>query len=227
PGLFPDISSTRIRESLQNGEHPPSIPKTVWRYIHKKGLYDQPIHAWLKSHLHPNRYRHTLAVSQLAQTLARKHHQDIHKAHIAALLHDAGRSLSLPRMVAYAQRRRLKIPQKKQALSHQPILAHATISADIARKKFGIIDSQILNAIRHHTLGRPRMTTLEKILYLADIASEDRDFKEARTLHKIALHDLNRAMKMAIRTKMKYVQSRGQWLHPLTLSLWKQYQRHS
>ncbi|MBI4052320.1 MAG: nicotinate (nicotinamide) nucleotide adenylyltransferase [Elusimicrobia bacterium] len=226
PGVFPDISSTQTREIIQNGKIPHAIPKSVWRWIQKRNLYGLHIHLWLRKKLKRDRYLHTLAVARLASQLAERHHQDSRAAHLAGLLHDAGRSFSLRQMADYSRRHTLEVPHQKEVLRRQPILLHAYVSAEIAKKHFSITNSEILNAIKHHTLGSSSMSSLEKVLYVADIASEDRGFPEAKKIRKVAFRDLDQALLEAVQTKIRYVLSAGQWLHPQTILLWNQYKNH-
>ena len=42
------------------------------------------------------------------------------------------------------------------------------MGAYLAEKEAGITDPEILDAIRYHTSGRPGMTLLDKVIYVAD-----------------------------------------------------------
>ena len=48
--------------------------------------------------------------------------------------------------------------------------------AIVAKDEYGIEDEDILNAIRFHTVGRPNMSLLEKIIYIADFISRPSEF---------------------------------------------------
>ena len=54
-------------------------------------------------------------------------------------------------------------------------LLHAKTGAALARDVFGV-DDEIYNAILWHTTGKPDMTVLEKVIYLADFIEPTRDF---------------------------------------------------
>jgi predicted HD superfamily hydrolase involved in NAD metabolism len=66
--------------------------------------------------------------------------------------------------------------------------------AELAAELFGITDSDILNAVRYHTIGRAQMSLLEKIIYLADLTSADRHFDEVEQLREMVDKDLDETM---------------------------------
>lgn len=114
----------------------------------------------LKERLSPKRYKHVLRVARVATRLARLFRVSEEKAYIAAILHDIER----------------EIPQAE--------LTHGDLGAIYVRKNFGITDPDILNAIRYHTLGRPKMSTLEKIIFVADYCEPGRTFAAAHRLRR-------------------------------------------
>ena len=176
----------------------------------------------LRARLSANRWSHTLAVTRLARTLAEKHGLNPEQAALAGLLHDCGRGLRLEKMPAYAVKHRLPVPLKDQVIRKAPILLHAYISADLAKKKFGVSDPEVLAAIQDHTLGRPKMGPLSRLIFIADISSEDREFSEAKKIRSLAFKNLDKAFRLAVRTKRGYVLRNGGWVHPILhrLSAW-------
>jgi len=50
------------------------------------------------------------------------------------------------------------------------------LGALVAQKDFGVNDTEILDAIRYHTTARAKMTTLDKIIYVADKTEETRPY---------------------------------------------------
>ena len=128
-------------------------------------------------------------------------------------------------MKRYAQRYRLRIPGKKWIFRHHPLLLHAYVSAHIAHQTFQIDDPLILHAIERHTLGHPAMSPLDKILYLADISSYDRNFPEAQRIRRLARKNLPLALREAMQAKLNYVHSQNKELHPLSARLWNRLRR--
>lgn len=217
PGRFPDFSSTELRARLYSGEAWEEwLQKRVTRRIRARRLYGLALHEELENTLSRERYRHTLGVSRLAAELARRHGFDPAAAALAGLLHDCGRKFDPLEMARYVRKHRLPVPVRDQTLKAAPLLSHAYVGADLARRRFGVTDPAVLGAIAHHTLGRPKMTPFERLLYIADIASEDRGFKAAAEIRRLAKRNLDLAFREAVRTKERFARSSGDWLHPMT-----------
>jgi nicotinate-nucleotide adenylyltransferase len=123
-------------------------------------------------------------------------------------------------MIRYAARHRLSFPDHAAVVRFNPSLLHGYISADLARRVFNVTDREILDAIRQHTVGAPHMTTLAKIIYLADTTSPDRRRWGITRLRRMMKHDLDRAMLMAIGEKTAYVLTQRKWLHPQAAAAW-------
>ncbi|MFI5345410.1 MAG: bis(5'-nucleosyl)-tetraphosphatase (symmetrical) YqeK [Elusimicrobiota bacterium] len=221
PGRFPDISSTELRAALSLGhdctEH--VFPEVMER-IERRGSYGVGLLRRLQKTLKPGRYEHTLNVATLADALARRHGQDAGKARLAGILHDAGKRFMPPMMAEYARKNRLNIPQRERTAALAPMLLHAYISEDLAKKEFNVSDGAVLSAIRNHTLGDVKMSVLDKVVYVADACSADRDHAGVNTTRALAFTDLDAAFLRCLTDKLSHALARGAWLHPLTIQLW-------
>ncbi|MBI4395554.1 MAG: bis(5'-nucleosyl)-tetraphosphatase (symmetrical) YqeK [Elusimicrobia bacterium] len=184
-------------------------------------LSEKEARARLKAILSPGRWTHTLAVSRLAQELAARHGENTVKARWAGLLHDCAKEMPGRDLKSYVLRHRLRVPGKDFILDRRQYdLFHANVSAGRAMRDFGIRDRTILNAISRHTLGHPRMSRLDKILYVADFSALQRGFGPAKRIRRIARRDLEGAFREAVQRKILYILQAGSALHPQTVSLW-------
>jgi predicted HD superfamily hydrolase involved in NAD metabolism len=195
------------------------LPAVVSR-IELRGAYGTGLLKRLRDTLKPGRYEHTLNVASLAAALARRHGLDEGKARLAGLLHDAGRRFPPPLMAEYARKRRLRIPEGALTAALEPILLHAFISEDLARREFGVDDPEVLSAIRKHTLGDVKMTALDKAVYVADACSADRGHPGVAVTRELAFGDLDAAFERCLSDKLADALRRRAWLHPLTITLW-------
>ncbi|MBI3288751.1 MAG: bis(5'-nucleosyl)-tetraphosphatase (symmetrical) YqeK [Elusimicrobia bacterium] len=221
PGRFPDISSTELRSALALGQDcSRELFPEILSLIGRRGLYGLGLLARLKATLSPSRYEHTLNVAALAEALARRHGADPEKARLAGLLHDAGRRLSPPLLAAYARRRNLRVPARGTVIALDPMLLHAYVSADLARREFKVTDEEVLGAVGRHTLGDRRMGLLDRVLYTADACSADRSYPGAAAIRALAFDDLDAALRRCVAGKIGDALRRQGWLHPLTVSLW-------
>ena len=156
----------------------------------------------LKKILDKARFNHTLRVEKQALDLARRYKADQNQASLAALLHDCARSLDKKGLLARAKKEGLRIRPIDQK---EPKLLHGKLSALIARRKFAIKDPLVLKAIVNHTVGRPKMSKLEKIIFLADHSEAGRKFKGVKRLRRTALKDLNKAVALSCDLTLDYL----------------------
>lgn len=220
-GHFPDISSTELRSALALGEDcSDAVYPEVLAEARRHGLYSLDVLDMLRRTLSPSRCAHTLNVASLAEALARRHGADAGQARLAGLLHDMGRRMPPPLMADYARKRRLKVPALGLTAGLEPLLLHAHVSEDIARREVGVTDPAVLSAVRKHTLGDPEMSLLDKVVYVADACSFDRRHHGAAQTRGLAFADLDAAFTRCVAEKLAHALARGAWLHPLTVTLW-------
>ena len=96
-------------------------------------------------------------------------------------------------------------------------LLHAKTGAAMARDLYGVSDA-VYDAIRWHTTGRPDMTLLEKIIYMADYIEPTREFPGVDTLRRLAYLDLDRAMQLGLEMSLAELCESGVPAHPNTVS---------
>lgn len=173
--------------------------------------------AWIKEALGTNRYRHTLGVVDAAERLAAVNGVDIEKARLAGLLHDYARDLPGDRLLELAGGFSLEI---STADRRNPCLLHGPVAACLAEREFALQDSEILRAVYLHTTGGPRMTVLDKVVYLADCIEPGRDFPGADELRTLACEDLDAAVRSAMELSIGHVLRHRGFLHPRTVDAW-------
>lgn len=184
---------------------------------------EQKIYNYLSSHLKPTRYNHVLAVNDLAIKLAKNYKIDVMKISIAALLHDCAKNMSLEGNIKYIKKNNLKIKYSDFVIKYLPQVLHSYIGADIAKKEFNIRDKEIINSIRNHTVGRIGMSKFEKIIFVADALSLDRQYNKSFVPKEIMFSDLDKTFKLVLQNKIKYVVSNFKVLHPDIIKIWNYY----
>ena len=127
----------------------------------------------LKQKLTPSRLYHSICVAEQAQHLAEKFGADTEKAYTAGLIHDI---------------MRYEPPEESWFVT-----PHAVAGEIYLRTKLGVTDEEILSAVRYHTTGKEDMTLLEKIIYVADLTSEDRDYPDVAEVRETAEQSLEKA----------------------------------
>ena len=144
----------------------------------------------LSEELDKKRYAHTLGVAYTAVSLAMAHGTDMYNAYLAGLLHDNAKCISSEKKRKLCKKYDIVL---NEAEDKNPDLLHAKLGAIRAREKYHVEDRAVLEAIKYHTTGKPAMTELEKIIYIADYIEPNRKMlpglPEIRTT---AFRDLNR-----------------------------------
>jgi predicted HD superfamily hydrolase involved in NAD metabolism len=164
--------------------------------------------------LTPARLAHTKRVVEQARALALKHCCDVSEAEVAAVLHDCARDLPLEAQLKHAATFGIVVAEIERA---NPNVLHAWIGAELAKHRYGVTSETVLSAIRWHTTGRPEMTELEKVIFLADYTELGRQFPGVDQVRSMAEADLDSAMLLALSQTIDYVIKRGLILHPITV----------
>ena len=171
----------------------------------------------VRQRLPEGRYRHSLGVARTAERLARRYGASRAHARMAGVLHDLARHWNADELLAYARQHGLRIDPSEAAM---PVLLHARIGADIARQEFGVTDPDLLAAIETHTIAAPGMSTLQKILFLADAVEPSRRFADRDRIEAAALHSLDEGMLASIRSSLDYFRERGIRAAPQTMEVY-------
>ena len=207
-----DISSTKIREMVSNGEDISEfVPKEVCEFIKRNNLYqkEQDVEEKLKSMLSEGRFVHSLGVRDTAMKMAEIFGADVKKAEIAGLLHDNAKNMDS--LYERCQDLEVELDEfEKQNIG----LVHAKLGAETAKCEFGITDAEIIDAIRWHTIGRVNMSLLEKIVFVSDLAEPGRDFPELDLLRKLAFSDIDKALYECVRRTVAVNEARNHPIHP-------------
>lgn len=145
----------------------------------------------LKEKLTPSRLYHSICVAEQAQHLAEKFGADTEKAYTAGLIHDIMRYEPPEEMLKLIDSDgKYKLTPLERKIT---VTLHAVAGEVYLRTKLGVTDEEILSAVRYHTTGKEDMTLLEKIIYVADLTSEDRDYPDVAEVRETAELSLEKA----------------------------------
>lgn len=175
----------------------------------------------LKDELSKSRYEHTLGVEFTAAAMAMKFGADIDRTELAGLLHDCAKCIDDEEKIDECKKYGIEISDVEK---RNPFLIHSKLGAVYAKKKYGVDDAEILSAITYHTTGRPDMTLIEKIVFIADYIEPARDkAKNLSEIRKIAFEDIDEAMYMILRDTLEYLKTGEGELDPTTEEAYKYY----
>lgn len=157
----------------------------------------------LKKEMDDSRFEHTLGVMYTCGALAMRYGYDLDRAMLAGLMHDCAKCMPNAKKLKMAEKHHLEITALERK---NPFMLHAKLGAFLARKKYDIEDPEILDAIRWHTTGRPDMTLLDKIVYIADYIEPRRDkAPHLAEIRQTAFVDLNQALIRILEDTLGYL----------------------
>lgn len=172
---------------------------------------------FLKANLRPKRVAHCLGVEKAARELARRFGCDEERAALAGLAHDCAKGLDAERMAAYAAEAGFPMDEISR---HSPQILHAPAGATLARRALGIEDPEVLGAICWHTVPKEGMSMLEKVVSVADLIEENRDYDGVEAVRRTARTDLDEAFRLSLARSIVHVAAEGLLLHPATVRVY-------
>lgn len=166
-------------------------------------MTEQKARRLAKKRLSAKRYQHTLNVRRMAVKLAKRWGADPEKAALAALLHDTAKELPREEMLQILNDNAI---MAENAQNRPSPVWHGICAAILAQTQWGVEDEEVLSAIRCHTTGKPGMSLLDEIVFLADMTSAERDYPEVDYLRKLEKEDIHRAMREALEMNLHWLE---------------------
>ena len=222
-----EMSSSDIRERLKVRLGSELLDDGVYSQIIRCRYYGaQPELSWLREKayacLKPKRIAHVAGCESEAVKLAMRWGEDPETAAEAGILHDITKKLNLDEQLILCEK--YGIINDNLELN-SPKLLHAKTGAALARDLFGVSD-RVYEAIRWHTTGKPDMTLLEKIIYLADYIEPTRDFPGVEKLRELCYEDIDEAMALGLSMSLEDIRSYGEEPYKVTAEACEWYSRN-
>ena len=170
--------------------------------------------ALLRERLDDFRFEHSLAVANQAVVLSLRFGCDKEKAYVAGLLHDVCKNLKREEQLQFFSSSAIMLTDTEKL---SPKVWHAISGAEFLKSVLKIDDRDIINAVRYHTTGRANMSNLEKIIYLADLTSLDRNYPDVDVLRKIVEENLDEGLIYALKFTITSLCGKEQPIHPDTI----------
>jgi len=173
----------------------------------------------LKERLNPKRYNHSLCVADEAERLAQMYGGDAEKAYLAGLLHDITKNASSEEHLHIFKEFGIMLNDVEKSAEK---LWHAISGAAYVKNILKIDDEEIITAIRFHTTARAGMSLLEKLIYLADFTSSDRDYDDVDVMREKVEVSMEAALDYALSYTINDLVSRGKPLHLDTVNAYNE-----
>ena len=205
-----EISSTKIRK---NSKEMQNVPKEAQNIIDKNDLYKEnnlknisikELRILAKKTLSKKRYEHTASVCDMAVFLAKKNNMKLKKVKISALLHDILKEKSKHELKDI-----FKDFDIEEILNKPEPLWHSFLGGIYVKEILGIDDEEIASAITCHTTAKCNMSKLDKVIFLADMVCEGREYPGLKKLRKIVNEDLDNGMIKALEMNIAFIKEKG------------------
>ena len=190
-----ECSSTKVRDALISGADATDlVTGEVLSYIIENSLYTDEyteIRKLLRSKLDDYRYIHSLGVADSARVLAKLYGADEEKAYFAGLVHDICKNIPKDEQLSIIEKGGVTLTDAEK---NNPALWHGIAGECYLRLTMGITDPEILGSVRYHTTGKAGMCLVEKIIYVADYISAERNYPDVDVMRDLSLnHSLEKA----------------------------------
>ena len=167
-----------------------------------------------------SRRAHSVRVAVFAAENARRFGIPEDKAIAAALFHDCAKNLELSAKELEGFAPPLEWGEIPKEVLHQ------FQGAYVAEHFFQVQDQDILNAIRYHTSGRPNMSALEKLIFLADMLEEERKYDVVDILRELFFEKgLDECLERALLETLLFLEKKGGEIYPLTKQAYEFYRK--
>lgn len=164
-----------------------------------------------RARLSKKRYAHVLGVADTAESLARTHGLSPLRTRLAALLHDVARESGQEELLESARLYGIEMGGYE---GDSPMLLHGPVAAEVARRELGVEDPEVLEAVRVHTTGAPKIGSIALAVYVADKIEPGRDYPSVGRLRGLADRDLGEAAAEILRATKAHNENRGHSTHP-------------
>lgn len=176
---------------------------------------------WVRPRISEKRYKHTLGVAEVARRIAKACGDcDFFLAELGGLLHDCCKEVKDRELVRMAREFGLQLDPILENYGH---LLHGPVAAEVSKRELNIEHRDLYNAIAEHTLGAAPMSTLSKVLFLADCLEESRPKSYTTPIWQAldidSVCNLDNAIVVASDEGLKYLIADKKPIHPRAIEV--------
>ena len=189
----------------------------MWMKSYDMKAYQKKI----KHEMDDGRYQHTLGVMYTCAALAMRYEYDIQKAQLAGLLHDCAKCIPNGKKLKLCEKHHIQMTEVER---RNPFLLHAKLGAFLAKEQYDVKDPEIISAILNHTTGKPAMSLLDKIVYVADYIEPRRNKAPNLTeVRKLAFLNLDEALYKILSDTLEYLDEGSGEIDQMTMKAYEYY----
>ena len=212
-----NISSQMVREKIRRGENWRYLVPSGARYlIEDRGLYRESgeaniaetimrVENEVRIVLNASRFMHSRYTALLSWDLCCRYGLESQKGYLAGIAHDICKSMGEAELIQLAH---ADGGGSSRLEREKPGLLHARAAAVLLKKKYGVADEDVLEAIRCHTTGKRDMGPLAKVVYIADKLEISRNGIDPALREMGVSADLDTLFKAVVENNVAYLKSR-------------------
>jgi predicted HD superfamily hydrolase involved in NAD metabolism len=181
-------------------------------------LYDHTVSTLIYSDILARKYILDTSVDSQSENLLNRKESYL-KLCIAVILHDYGKIFDFDELRKIALKNTSRIDAIESDFKINSLL-HGFAGAFIVEKEFNIEDDEIINSIKYHTVGYCNMSTIDKIIYIADKLEERRNYKEVFYLRELSLKNINLCLLEVYKNNIIYIIKNNKNIYSETFKIW-------
>ena len=166
-----------------------------------------------KSNMTEDRFEHCIGVSKTAKKLAELNQYDEDKAALAGFIHDYAKQVSVEEYREVIKTKGFD----QDLLNWNRSIWHGIVGTYFIQRDLKITDSEILTAVRRHTTADVEMTTLDKIVFMADYIEPGRSFPGVEEARKITYANLDKGVGYQLAHTLEFLIEKRNKIYPRTL----------
>ncbi len=196
-----EISSSVLQAELELNSFSESVPKEAMQYISEHRLYSEysDFLSRVKNDMSERTFAHVSRTCLYAMRFRSILRLSFQEVFLATILHDIAKNRPLPHMEG--------VPD--------PVV-HQYVGEKIAAEEYGVTDENVLAAIRTHTTGDAEMTSLQKLVYLADTLEPHRNYPGVEELREVVDKDFQKGFVEVVRHTYAHLKESGGEIDALT-----------
>ena len=173
----------------------------------------------MREKLDDYRFNHSLCVAEEAVRLSKLYGETEENAYLAGLLHDITKNYSADEHLKIFEKFDIILTESEKSSEK---LWHAISGSAYAKNVLNITNLDVINAIKYHTTARANMSLLEKIVYLADFTSADRNYPDVNVMRNLVDISIEKAMQYSLSYTINSLKEKGLMPHPDTIAAYNE-----
>lgn len=180
-----------------------------------KELFER-IRSYVQVTVGEKRYEHSLRTAKMHASLCKNYGQSEEKALVAGIAHDMCKKCTEEELLSLSKKDGNPISELEAS---NPDLLHGRAAAVLIQEKFGVTDSEIIDAIANHTFGSVNSSDFALLLFVADKIEPGRPQSTDEYRANLMAKSCHSLVLSVLEENIDYLESKGKKAAPASLEL--------